>query len=178
MFLARVYVTLKPAVNDPQGRTILSGLRSLGFDGAADVRAGKYLEIRLDAVALPDAEAMVDEMCSRLLANPGHRELPLRGGGSFPYSLMVPFVLGTSPAARGSTATAVRNALASALKAPLPCDGHCRRPAPARAGSACPPAQTPPGSGAQGRTAGHQWWGRRRRPSPPRRACLPGQGLP
>ena len=70
MYLARVYVTLKPTVNDPQGRTILGGLRSLGFDGAADVRAGKYLEIRLEAAARSEAEAMVDEMCRRLLANP------------------------------------------------------------------------------------------------------------
>ncbi len=70
MFLARVYVTLKPTVNDPQGRTILGGLRSLGFNGAEDVRAGKYLEIRLDAGARSEAEAMVDEMCQRLLANP------------------------------------------------------------------------------------------------------------
>ena len=70
MYLARVFVTLKPTVNDPQGLTILSRLKTLGFDGAADVRAGKYLEIRLDAGALSDAEAMVDEMCRRLLANP------------------------------------------------------------------------------------------------------------
>ena len=70
MYLARVYVTLKPTVNDPQGRTILGGLRSLGFEGATDVRAGKYLEIRLHAAARSEAEAMVDDMCSRLLANP------------------------------------------------------------------------------------------------------------
>ena len=70
MFLAKVYVTLKPTVNDPQGRTILGGLRSLGFNSAEDVRAGKYIEIRLDAGARSEAEAMVDEMCSRLLANP------------------------------------------------------------------------------------------------------------
>jgi phosphoribosylformylglycinamidine synthase len=70
MFLARVYVTLKPTVNDPQGRTILGGLKSLGFDGAEDVRAGKYLEIKLDAGARSEAEALVDEMCQRLLANP------------------------------------------------------------------------------------------------------------
>ena len=49
MFLARVYVTLKPTVNDPQGKTILGGLKTLGFDLATDVRAGKYLEIRLDS---------------------------------------------------------------------------------------------------------------------------------
>ena len=48
MFLARVYVTLKPAVNDPQGLTIKGGLHSLGFDSVEDVRAGKYLELRVE----------------------------------------------------------------------------------------------------------------------------------
>ena len=70
MFLARVYVTLKPAVNDPHGKTILWGLRSLGFDLAREVRAGKYLEIRVDTTELAEAEAMVEEMCKKLLANP------------------------------------------------------------------------------------------------------------
>jgi len=70
MFLARVYVTLKPTVNDPQGRTILGGLRSLGFQQASDVRAGKYLEIRLDEGERAKAEAAVEEMCRKLLANP------------------------------------------------------------------------------------------------------------
>jgi phosphoribosylformylglycinamidine synthase len=43
VFLARVYVTLKPTVNDPQGLTICGGLHSLGFDSVESVRAGKYL---------------------------------------------------------------------------------------------------------------------------------------
>ena len=48
MYLARIYITLKPGVNDPQGLTIRGGLRQLGFDTVQDVRAGKYMEIRLD----------------------------------------------------------------------------------------------------------------------------------
>jgi phosphoribosylformylglycinamidine synthase len=67
--LARVYVTLKPTVNDPQGLTITSGLHSLGFDAVESVRAGKYLEIRLDGSDRPAAEAQVTEMCRKLLAN-------------------------------------------------------------------------------------------------------------
>ena len=70
MFLAKVYVTLKPTVNDPQGLTIRGGLHSLGFETVETVRAGKYLEIR---VAEPDrakAEEQVHEMCRQLLANP------------------------------------------------------------------------------------------------------------
>jgi phosphoribosylformylglycinamidine synthase subunit PurS len=70
MFLARVYVTLKPTVNDPQGRTILGGLKSLGFAQAKDVRAGKYLEIRVDEADQGKAEAAVEGMCRTLLANP------------------------------------------------------------------------------------------------------------
>ncbi|MFH1560094.1 MAG: phosphoribosylformylglycinamidine synthase subunit PurS [Chloroflexota bacterium] len=70
MFLARVYVTLKPTVNDPQGRTILGGLKSLGFDMATEVRAGKYLEIKVSSAERAGAEAAVEEMCHKLLANP------------------------------------------------------------------------------------------------------------
>lgn len=70
MFLARVYVTLKPTVNDPQGLTIKGGLHALGFDDVEDVRAGKYLEIRLATPDRAEAEARVTEMCRRLLANP------------------------------------------------------------------------------------------------------------
>ena len=70
MFLARVYVTLKPTVNDPQGLTIRGGLQSLGFDSVESVRAGKYLEIRVDGEDKAQAEARVTEMCRKLLANP------------------------------------------------------------------------------------------------------------
>lgn len=70
MFLAKVYVTLKPTVNDPQGKTILHGLKSLGFELAADVRAGKYLEIKLSHIGRDEANATIDDMCKKLLANP------------------------------------------------------------------------------------------------------------
>ena len=70
MFLARVYVTLKPTVNDPQGLTIRGGLHSLGFESVQDVRAGKYIEITLDAEDESEADAQVTEMCRKLLANP------------------------------------------------------------------------------------------------------------
>jgi phosphoribosylformylglycinamidine synthase len=70
MYLARVYVTLKPTVNDPQGLTIKGALHSLGFAGVDSVRAGKYIEIRIDAEERGIAEAQVTEMCRKLLANP------------------------------------------------------------------------------------------------------------
>jgi phosphoribosylformylglycinamidine synthase len=70
MFLARVYVTLKPTVNDPQGLTIRGALHSLGFADVDSVRAGKYMEIRVNASKRKEAEAQVSEMCRKLLANP------------------------------------------------------------------------------------------------------------
>jgi phosphoribosylformylglycinamidine synthase len=70
VFLARVYVTLKPTVNDPQGLTIRGGLHSLGIESVDAVRAGKYLEIRIDSADRAAAEAQVTEMCRKLLANP------------------------------------------------------------------------------------------------------------
>jgi phosphoribosylformylglycinamidine synthase len=68
--LAKVHVTLKPGVNDPQGLAIASGLHSLGFGGVQEVRAGRYLELRLEAPSREQAEQQVEEMCQRLLANP------------------------------------------------------------------------------------------------------------
>jgi phosphoribosylformylglycinamidine synthase len=63
---ARVFVTLKPGVLDPQGRAIHNALEGLGFDGIQDVRAGKLIELELaDATSDGDIEAM----CRKLLAN-------------------------------------------------------------------------------------------------------------
>ena len=70
MYLARVYVTLKTTVNDPQGLTVLGALRNLGLESVADVRVGKYLEVRVDEVDKTSATAVVEEMCNKLLANP------------------------------------------------------------------------------------------------------------
>ena len=70
MYLARIFVTLKPAVNDPQGVTIRGGLHSLGFTSVKDVRMGKFLEVTLDEKSRKQAEARVKEMCDKLLANP------------------------------------------------------------------------------------------------------------
>jgi phosphoribosylformylglycinamidine synthase subunit PurS len=69
-YLARVYVSLKPTVNDPQGITIADGLRSLGFSEIESVRAGKYIEVRLTANSNDEAAARLDAMCDKLLANP------------------------------------------------------------------------------------------------------------
>ena len=70
MFLAKIYVTLKPTVNDPQGITVLGGLKSLGFDSVEEVRVGKLLEVRVAEADRSRAESVVTAMCDQLLANP------------------------------------------------------------------------------------------------------------
>ncbi len=70
MYLARVYVTLKATVNDPQGLTIRGALHSLGFADVESVRAGKYLEVSLATKDRAEAEKQLAEMCRKLLANP------------------------------------------------------------------------------------------------------------
>lgn len=70
MFLAKVHVTLKPTVNDPQGLTIARALGRLGFDSVESLRAGKYFEVKIEGDDLATAEADVKSMCEKLLANP------------------------------------------------------------------------------------------------------------
>ena len=68
---AKVYVTLKPSVLDPQGKAIHHSVELLGFEKITDVRQGKYFEIALDA-ALTDAEARAaaEKIAKDVLANP------------------------------------------------------------------------------------------------------------
>ncbi|MCK4723956.1 MAG: phosphoribosylformylglycinamidine synthase subunit PurS [Dehalococcoidia bacterium] len=70
MYLAKVYITLKPTVNDPQGLTIKGALHNLGFTSVQDVRAGKYIEVRIEESDPTEAKEQVNEMCRKLLANP------------------------------------------------------------------------------------------------------------
>jgi phosphoribosylformylglycinamidine synthase PurS subunit len=70
MYLAKVYITLKPTVNDPQGLTIKGALHNLGFSSVEDVRAGKYIEVKIAEKDVTAARKQVDEMCRKLLANP------------------------------------------------------------------------------------------------------------
>lgn len=66
--LARVEVTLKPGIRDPQGQAIEHALSSLGFEGLSDVRVGKHITFRIEAPRR-EAEARVAEICRKLLAN-------------------------------------------------------------------------------------------------------------
>lgn len=66
---ARVTVTLKHGVLDPQGKAIQGALKSLGFAGVDDVRQGKLIELDLDTTDRATAQAQVTDMCEKLLAN-------------------------------------------------------------------------------------------------------------
>lgn len=67
---ARVFVTLKPSVFDPQGRTIVEALHSLGYQNVADVRQGKYFELDLATSGRAEAEKLAAEVADTVLANP------------------------------------------------------------------------------------------------------------
>ena len=67
---ARVYVTLKQSVFDPQGQTIADALHSLGYKGIGDVRQGKFFELEVAAPSPDQARALASEIADKLLANP------------------------------------------------------------------------------------------------------------
>ena len=67
---AKVYVTLKPSILDPQGKTVAGALHMLGYDAVRDVRQGKYFELDIDAATVHQARSLAREMADRLLANP------------------------------------------------------------------------------------------------------------
>jgi phosphoribosylformylglycinamidine synthase len=70
MAKARVYVTLKKSVFDPQGKTIHDALVSLGYAGVTDVRQGKFFEMELDGLPADAARATAEEIARRVLSNP------------------------------------------------------------------------------------------------------------
>ena len=67
---AKVYVTLKPSILDPQGKTIAQALHTMGYDAIQDLRQGKYFELDLDVASHEEAKKMVAEVANRVLANP------------------------------------------------------------------------------------------------------------
>ena len=67
---ARVYVSLKKSVFDPQGKAVHDALQSLGYTSVADVRQGKYFEVALEGVGAEEAKTAVEEMARRVLSNP------------------------------------------------------------------------------------------------------------
>jgi phosphoribosylformylglycinamidine synthase PurS subunit len=67
---ARVFVTLKPSVFDPQGHTITEALHQMGYTGIEDVRQGKYFELTLPGRSASEVKSLATEVAHKLLANP------------------------------------------------------------------------------------------------------------
>ena len=67
---ARVFVTLKPSVFDPQGTTVAEALHTLGYAAVKDVRQGKYFELEIEAGTQDEARRLATEAADKLLANP------------------------------------------------------------------------------------------------------------
>lgn len=70
MLKARIYVTLKEGILDPQGRAVQQSLQTLGFSSIKDVRIGKFLEVDIQETDHSAGEAQVKSICEKLLANP------------------------------------------------------------------------------------------------------------
>jgi phosphoribosylformylglycinamidine synthase len=67
---ARVFVTLKKSVFDPQGKTIADALHSMGYTGVGDVRQGKFFELDIAAASPDQAKTLAAEVADKVLANP------------------------------------------------------------------------------------------------------------
>ncbi|MBD8500401.1 phosphoribosylformylglycinamidine synthase subunit PurS [Paenibacillus arenosi] len=70
MFKAKVYVTTKANVLDPQGAAVQQALHTMGYAAVDDVRIGKYMELTFDTTDRAQAESELEQMCKKLLANP------------------------------------------------------------------------------------------------------------
>ena len=67
---AKVFVTLKKSVFDPQGKTIADALHSMGYTGVGDVRQGKFFELDIAAASPDQAKTLASEVADKVLANP------------------------------------------------------------------------------------------------------------
>ena len=70
MYTARIKVTLRPSILDPQGKAVQHAIASLGAGTVSDVRIGKYIEAKIDAQSEAEARRTAEEVCRKLLANP------------------------------------------------------------------------------------------------------------
>ena len=67
--LAKIHITFKNGVLDPQGKAVHHALKDLGFNEVSGIQMGKYLEVRLNGISKEEAETRVKEMCEKLFAN-------------------------------------------------------------------------------------------------------------
>lgn len=70
MYLAKIIVTLRKSILDPQGKAVHHALQSLGLTSVDDVRMGKFIEVKINSTEQKAAERVAEEACKKLLANP------------------------------------------------------------------------------------------------------------
>ena len=69
-YLAKIRITLRPSILDPQGKAVQHAVATLGVGDVRDVRMGKYVEVKIAAGSDADARKTTEEICRKLLANP------------------------------------------------------------------------------------------------------------
>lgn len=70
MYSAKITVTLRKSILDPQGKAIEHAISTLGYKEVSDVRSGKLFEVKISCATREDAERVTNEICKKLLANP------------------------------------------------------------------------------------------------------------
>jgi phosphoribosylformylglycinamidine synthase PurS subunit len=70
MYTARILITLRKTILDPQGKAVEHSLKSLGYGNIVDTRIGKYVELKIDSADESSAKTIAEEACKKLLANP------------------------------------------------------------------------------------------------------------
>ena len=77
MYKARILITLRKTILDPQGKAVEHSLKSLGYGNIVDTRIGKYVELKIDASDESSAKSVAEEACKKLLANPVREDYSL-----------------------------------------------------------------------------------------------------
>ena len=70
MYTAKIKVTLRKSILDPQGKTVENSMKSLGYEDVVDTRIGKFIELKIDIDSEEEAKQLTNEICDKLLANP------------------------------------------------------------------------------------------------------------
>ncbi|MCI0716814.1 MAG: phosphoribosylformylglycinamidine synthase subunit PurS [Chlorobi bacterium] len=70
MYKAKIKVTLRKSILDPQGKAVEHSIQSLGYKNVKDTRIGKFIELEIDSNSEVEAKKIIDEVCNKLLANP------------------------------------------------------------------------------------------------------------
>ena len=70
MYTAKILITLRSSILDPQGKAVENSLKSLGFKDIVDTRIGKFIEMKIDSGSKEKANDLIEQACKKLLANP------------------------------------------------------------------------------------------------------------